>query len=212
MGIDRRGRAAGKSEVSLSSLRRIEADTTRASRVRRGDAPATDGRESRPPRRDLRAPDGPSFSSADSGAGKARGPMRALGCLRRRARSKLGAETRRDVGSRRIEAIMSTHLAAKKSRRRRVCCACRAFVRGDAAPALFLRASAAQLRSRGRSAVRVDLRQVASHALIKKKINSTQQSVRVGFVGRPPTNRRPRAGGFEPSVARARPASGAARR
>lgn len=208
MGIDRRGRAAGKSEVSLSSLRRIEADTTRASRVRRGDAPATDGRESRPPRRDLRAP---AFSSADSGAGKARGPMRALGCLRRRARSKLGAETRRDVGSRRVEAIMSTHLAAKKSRRRRVCCACRAFVRGDAAPALFLRASAAQLRSRGRSAVRVDLRQVASHAL-KKKINSTQQSVRVGFVGRPPTNRRPRAGGFEPSVARARPASGAARR
>ena len=195
--------------VSLSSLRRIEADTVRASRVRRGDAPATDGRESRPPRRDLRAP---AFSSADSGAGKARGPMRALGCLRRRARSKLGAETRRDVGSRRVKAIMSTHLAATKSRRRRVCCACRAFVHGDAAPALFLRAPAAELRSRGRSALRVDLRQVASRHALKKKINSTQQPVRVGFVGRPPTNRRPRAGGFEPSVARARPASGAARR
>ena len=45
--IDRRGRAAGKGGVSPLSLRRIDADAARASRVRRGDAPAIDGRESR---------------------------------------------------------------------------------------------------------------------------------------------------------------------
>mmetsp|Transcript_3468 Transcript_3468/g.13979 ORF Transcript_3468/g.13979 Transcript_3468/m.13979 type:complete len:100 (+) Transcript_3468:104-403(+) len=49
----RRGREGA---VRLLSLRRIEADAARASGVRRGDAPAIDGRESRPPRRDLWAP------------------------------------------------------------------------------------------------------------------------------------------------------------
>ena len=181
--IDRRGRAAGKGGVSLLSLRRIDADAARASRVRRGDAPAIDGRESRPPRRDLWAPE-TRVLVGRLGAEKTRVPMLALACFRTRARWKLGAETRRVVGSRHVEAMIPTHLAATTGQRRRVCCASRAFVHGDEARRFFSPAAQrSQLQIRRGAVSR--LSRSTTRAAQKIKIISTPQSVREGFVRAP---------------------------
>lgn len=132
----RRGREGA---VRVLSLRRIEADATRASGVRRGDAPAIDGRESRPPRRDLWAPETRSLGLLAGSVQRKRvvdARSSAFGDARsRNVAPKRGRSWDRDASERRYRRTsLRRRVGVCVSAARR---ASREFVHGDAALALF---------------------------------------------------------------------------